>query len=240
LPDRSNKLLILAGGQGTRIRPVSGDLPKCLVPIGGAPFLHFKLCQAITWGVTHITLALGYKGRMVEKYVRENQKAAPWQNLKFSFVFDGPIPMGTGGAIRNALISNQDANTLVTYGDNLLSVKEDDVQYISEQTEQDLVLTINHKSHNGVRGNVKKITEHTAIYTSQETATHVDYGLFFINSRVAKYMPTTAFDFGSWLKEYSQTKPFGCREIYSRYYEINDPSTFEQTRKFVETKRDLL
>ena len=48
LPDKSSKLLILAGGQGTRIRSVSGDLPKCLVPIGGVPFLHYKLCQAIT------------------------------------------------------------------------------------------------------------------------------------------------------------------------------------------------
>ena len=56
LPDKSSKLLILAGGQGTRIRSVSGDLPKCLVPIGGVPFLHYKRAKLLLWGVTHITL----------------------------------------------------------------------------------------------------------------------------------------------------------------------------------------
>ncbi len=87
---------ILAGGFGTRLRSVVGELPKILAPIHGRPFLHYLLEQLASAGLRDVTLCTGYRADLVE------------ETLGTSF---GPMalryqrettPLGTGGALRAA------------------------------------------------------------------------------------------------------------------------------------------
>ncbi|MDR2682725.1 MAG: NTP transferase domain-containing protein, partial [Dysgonamonadaceae bacterium] len=65
--------LILAGGMGTRLRSVVSDIPKCMAPVAGQPFLHYLLTTLESAGFDHIILSLGYKYEVVEEYVHEKE-----------------------------------------------------------------------------------------------------------------------------------------------------------------------
>ena len=87
--------VILAGGKGTRLRPVTVNLPKPLIPIANRPLISHQLRHLAGSGVTDVTLALGYNADQFEAVRDEADELG--LNLK---VFTEPKPLGTGGALR--------------------------------------------------------------------------------------------------------------------------------------------
>jgi choline kinase len=65
------KAIILAAGQGTRLRPVTDTVPKCMVPVHGKPIISWQINNLQANGITEVVIILGYKGEMVKEYVRE-------------------------------------------------------------------------------------------------------------------------------------------------------------------------
>lgn len=112
-------VVILAGGQGTRLRSLFPDRPKCLVPINGVPFLRHYLDWLAKFGARRIILSLGYKADMVTAYV----KSESWPGLEIE-PFVEATPLGTGGAVRAVLplIKSDTKTALVTNGDSVTKV----------------------------------------------------------------------------------------------------------------------
>ncbi|MCB0393168.1 MAG: NTP transferase domain-containing protein [Bdellovibrionales bacterium] len=91
------RVLILAGGLGTRLKDVSGGVPKPLVQVGGRPFLDYLLEDLANKGFQRVTLVVGYKKEMIrERYA--NSKTP----LQIDFV-EEEEPLGTGGALKHAI-----------------------------------------------------------------------------------------------------------------------------------------
>src|ERR1700731_4447878 len=67
-------LVILAGGKGTRLASVTGDLPKVLVPIGGKPVIQHHLELAAVAGITDVTIFAGYLGSQIERFVGDGSR----------------------------------------------------------------------------------------------------------------------------------------------------------------------
>ena len=65
--------IILAGGMGTRLRPVVSDIPKPMAPVCGRPFLEYLLDQLRAYGVERAVLATGYRHEVVEAYFRSER-----------------------------------------------------------------------------------------------------------------------------------------------------------------------
>ena len=91
--------VILAGGRGTRLGPLTEDLPKALVDVAGRPFLEYQLELLRTGGVSEIVLCVGYLGSVVERTIGDGSRLG----LSIRYSYDGPEPLGTAGAVRNAL-----------------------------------------------------------------------------------------------------------------------------------------
>ncbi len=89
--------VILAGGKGTRLRPVTVDLPKPLVPIANRPLVVHQLIHLAASGVTDVTLALGYNAERFRGVEAEAERRGI--NLR---IVTEPVPLGTGGALRYA------------------------------------------------------------------------------------------------------------------------------------------
>lgn len=87
--------VILAGGKGTRLRPVTADLPKPLVPIANRPLVIHQLRHLAASGVRDVTLALGYNAEAFTGV----EEAADGLGLNLRLVTE-PAPLGTGGALR--------------------------------------------------------------------------------------------------------------------------------------------
>ena len=88
---------ILAGGQGTRLRPVLADRPKVLAEVMGRPFLSYLLDQLSSAGARKVILCTGYMGDMVQEVYGGTYKSL---HLLYSREDE---PLDTGGALRLAL-----------------------------------------------------------------------------------------------------------------------------------------
>jgi D-glycero-alpha-D-manno-heptose 1-phosphate guanylyltransferase len=108
--------IILAGGLGTRLRSVVPDLPKCMAPINGYPFISYLIDHLIKEGITYFIFALGYKS---EAFISLIEEKLPMNN--FTVVIEVE-PLGTGGAIKLACKKAKDENVIALNGDSLFKV----------------------------------------------------------------------------------------------------------------------
>ncbi|MEV2256685.1 NDP-sugar synthase [Streptomyces sp. NPDC050147] len=109
--------ILLVGGKGTRLRPLTVHTPKPMVPAAGVPFLTHQLARARAAGVDHIVLATSYLAEVFEPYFGDGSALG----LHIEYVTETE-PLGTGGAIRNVasrLRSGPDEPVLIFNGDIL-------------------------------------------------------------------------------------------------------------------------
>ncbi|MFJ8996634.1 sugar phosphate nucleotidyltransferase [Streptomyces sp. NPDC102279] len=109
--------ILLVGGRGTRLRPLTVHTPKPMVPAAGVPFLTHQLARARAAGVEHIVLATSYLAEVFEPYFGDGSSLG----LHLEYVTEEE-PLGTGGAIRNVasrLRSGPDDPVLIFNGDIL-------------------------------------------------------------------------------------------------------------------------
>lgn len=88
------KVVIMAGGKGTRIASVKSDVPKPMIPICGKPILEWQIENLKACGLTDITLVIGYLGHVVKDYFEDGSKFG----VKISY-FEETDPLGTAGAL---------------------------------------------------------------------------------------------------------------------------------------------
>jgi D-glycero-alpha-D-manno-heptose 1-phosphate guanylyltransferase len=96
------RLLVLAGGFGTRLRSICPDIPKPLVPVRGRPFLHYLNENWSRQGVDQIFFLLHYKVEMFTAFLNQQTQNGPLRECMVE-VFSEPVPLGTGGAIAHAV-----------------------------------------------------------------------------------------------------------------------------------------
>jgi len=111
------KAVILAGGLGTRLRGVLGDLPKPMAPIGGKPFLEYLVRQLCRLGIRDIIFATGYKGEAIASHFAGG---AAW-GARISYSAE-KTPLGTGGAVREAMGTSESDRYLVLNGDSFFDL----------------------------------------------------------------------------------------------------------------------
>lgn len=106
--------VILAGGRGSRLRPITRKIPKVMIPINGRPFLEYLLRLLKKNGFSEILLLVGYLGRQIEEYFGDGERTG--LEIKYSYE---DIPLGTGGALKKAegLLSSE---FLLVNGDTYL------------------------------------------------------------------------------------------------------------------------
>lgn len=111
--------IVLAGGMGTRLRPVTGDLPKPMAPVAGRPFLEILLATLEGKGLRRAVLSLGYRAERIRDHFGSRFGA-----IELDYEIE-TVPLGTGGAIRRALARCHTASALVVNGDTLLDLELD-------------------------------------------------------------------------------------------------------------------
>ena len=108
--------IILAGGLGTRLRGVIGEIPKCMAPVDGKPFLQYQLEWLSRFDVGHVVLSVGYLREQVMDFVN----AREWP-FKVTYAIEKE-PLGTGGGIRLALSKCKGNKVFVLNGDTFYNV----------------------------------------------------------------------------------------------------------------------
>lgn len=108
--------IILAGGLGTRLRQTIPDLPKCMAPVAGRPFISHVIDYFRQQGIERFIYSLGYRHEPIQHFITQHY---PETSYRFSIEED---PLGTGGAIKLACSGSETDNLLVLNGDTLYRV----------------------------------------------------------------------------------------------------------------------
>lgn len=131
--------ILLVGGFGTRLMPLTRDTPKPMLPIAGLPVTEHQIAMAKKAGVTHLVLATSYLSEVFIPYFGDGSK---W-GIKLSYAVE-ETPLGTGGAIRNAAkLLNNDEPIVILNGDVLSShnLAEQISQHLNHNADVTLHLT---------------------------------------------------------------------------------------------------
>ena len=110
--------VVLVGGEGTRLRPLTSTVPKPLLPIAGQPFIERQLLWLASYGVTHVVLSLGYLPDAFATHFPTGEFAG----VRLSYAVE-PYPLGTAGGIRFATTAaGIDERVIVCNGDVLTTL----------------------------------------------------------------------------------------------------------------------
>jgi dTDP-glucose pyrophosphorylase/CBS domain-containing protein len=114
---RSNAMVIMAGGRGARLHPLTENCPKPLLPVGGKPMLEHIIERAKGEGITRFVIAVHYLGHMIEAYFGNGERLG----VDVSYLRE-ESPLGTAGAL-TLLHPAPTAPILVTNGDVLADIR---------------------------------------------------------------------------------------------------------------------
>ena len=138
------EVIILAGGLGTRLRSVVSEVPKCMAPVAGKPFLWYLLRYLTRYDVSRVILSVGYLREVIFRWIDEVRG-------EFPFTIDYAVeetPLGTGGGIRLAMQLVHSDAAVILNGDTYFDV---DLALLSEQhlrhPEAQLVLALKPMQH---------------------------------------------------------------------------------------------
>ncbi|MCJ8306951.1 MAG: nucleotidyltransferase family protein [Nitrosopumilus sp.] len=110
------KAIILAGGRGKRLKPITDYVPKPLVPIKNIPIVEWQIKYLKKFGVSEVIICSGYKTEMIENYLNMKNMGV---TVKFSIE---KSPLGTGGAIKKAGKMIKDKSFFVINGDTITNI----------------------------------------------------------------------------------------------------------------------
>ncbi|WP_315577965.1 D-glycero-beta-D-manno-heptose 1,7-bisphosphate 7-phosphatase [Hoylesella oralis] len=110
------KVIIIAGGQGTRIASVNKEIPKAMIPVCGKPVLERQIEMAKKYGYSEFIFLIGYLGNQIQEYFGDGSK---W-NIHIDYYHENR-PLGTAGALAEIidLLSN---DFFIFYGDTIMDI----------------------------------------------------------------------------------------------------------------------
>jgi D-glycero-alpha-D-manno-heptose 1-phosphate guanylyltransferase len=164
--------IILAGGLGTRLRSVVSELPKCMAPIAGKPFLHYVLAHLTKEGISDYVFSVGYKSENILDYLNDTYGKNTDLRVQFSSENE---PLGTGGAIQLALEKVTEENVLICNGDTLFKVNVEQLNHFHTQHKADCSLSLKPMKHFDRYGAV--VTDQKSRITSFEEKRFNETGL---------------------------------------------------------------
>lgn len=197
VPHGGTKAMILAAGLGTRLRPLTENKPKCLMPLGARPLIDWMLRWIGRCGVTECVINLHYLPDMVKGYVGDGEQ----YGLHVEYSFE-PELLGTAGAVRKAA-DFFDEPFYVIYSDNFSQWDLRKLKYEHENSEAISTVAVHWREDVTSSGMVElggddRIVRLVEKPRSQDVTSHyVSAGFFYLDPRILKYIPEGQFcDFG--------------------------------------------
>ncbi len=133
--------IVLAGGLGTRLRSIVSDLPKCMAPVAGRPFLFYVINWLRLQGIEKFIFSLGYKHEIIEEYLNDQ-----FSTLNYQCSIEEE-PLGTGGGIHLACQKSTEKNVIVVNGDTLFKINGKEVFSFHAEHDADCTLALKPMQH---------------------------------------------------------------------------------------------
>lgn len=221
--------IILAGGLGTRLRSVVSDLPKCMAPVAGKPFLHYVIEQLTKQGIRKFIFALGYKSESVEVWLKKE-----FPTLHYQLSIEA-APLGTGGAIKQACEIATEKNVLIVNGDTLFNVTVEEISSAHITINADCTLALK-PMKNFDRYGVVELNENNSISSFKEKQFYesglINGGVYVLNveSFLKESLPVKFSFEKDYLETYFTKRNFIGVTQHQYFIDIGIPEDYEKAQ----------
>ncbi len=186
------KAIILAGGLGTRLRPLTYSIPKPLLPVGEKPILEMIIGRLTHFGCNEFVLAVGYRHEMIETYFQRGEQLG----VKIDYVLE-TTRLGTAGPlalVRDQFTFEKDETILLMNGDILTKLDFNDLLRFHRDNRCALTVATRRHSHQLPYGVLQVQGERVQGIVEKPTTVHeVSAGIYMLQSRVLDIVPSGVF-----------------------------------------------
>ena len=220
--------VILAGGLGTRVRHLTGDQPKAVIPVNGEPFAGLQLRWLAEQGIKEVVYSIGHHGDAVRRFVGDGGQ---W-GLSVTYVEDGPRLLGTAGALRRALALGAIREPFLTlYGDAFLPVAYPPIVEAFEDSGLPALMTVFRNEDAWGPSNVVFADGRVVLHDKRPEAkrtdmVYIDYGLSVLTAGpIEEFIDDgEAGDLSDAFRRLSQQGLLAGYEVNQRFYEVGSPT----------------
>jgi D-glycero-D-manno-heptose 1,7-bisphosphate phosphatase len=234
-----SQAVVLCGGLGTRLRPITDALPKPMVMVNGKPFLHHLLRQLSEQGITRFVLLTGYRGEQISDYFADGSQYG-W-SISYSH---GPSQWDTGRRVWEAR-SQLDPQFLLLYSDNFVQFSLPKLQKLHQEMGTPISLLLAPKA----KGNIR-VSDHGRIQAYDKTRSgngfdYVEVGYMLIDrDEILRDFPSFAgfpdFNFSALLQKLAQQREIAGLVVRDSYHSISDIDRVALMCEYLRPKKILL
>ena len=213
--------VILAGGLGTRMRPLTDTIPKALVPVLGVPFVDWQLAHLAAQGIDRVVLSVGYRGEMLREHLGDGYRFG----VHVTWVDEGCELRGTGGALRLALDEGLlEDDFFVLYGDSYLPIEMAGVERAWRHCDGRALMTV---------------LRNDGGWEHRREMRWIDYGLSILTSQVIadRIEPGRPADLADLLRDLSVERTLAGLEVAERFYEAGSPHGLADLESYLRQHR---
>jgi len=228
--------VILAGGLGTRMRPLTDVVPKTLLPVAGRPFAWHQMQWLAAQGIDDVVYCIAHQGEQIRQY----WASAPPPVRSLRYVDEGTELRGTGGALRLAFDEGVlDESFFVLYGDSFLPVEFAPVWNAFGASGSPALMTVLKNEGRWDRSNViydggrVSLYSKTADAPTQARMQYIDYGLSVLHRDVIAGIAETVFDLAAVFHRLSLAGRLAGYEVTERFYEIGSPEGLRDLEQYL-------
>jgi len=231
--------VILCGGLGTRLRPLTDNLPKPMVQVNDKPFLHHLLMQLSEQGIARFALLTGYLGETIHEYFGDGSRWG-W-SIRYSH---GPAEWDTGRRIWEAR-GLFDTQFLLLYSDNFVQFSLRRLKVLHQRQNVPITLLLAPKAKGNIRVSAEGRIEAYDKSRSGEGFDYVEVGYMLIErDLVLEDFPSKEgfpnFNFSALLQIFAQQSRIAGLVVLDPYHSISDPARLQLMCEYLKQKRILL
>jgi NDP-sugar pyrophosphorylase family protein len=225
-------IAVLAGGLATRMWPLTERLPKALLEVAGEPFIAHQLRLFAREGIRDVKLLVGYCWEQIELFVGDGSRFG----VQVDYIVDGPMLLGTGGAVHRAL-HHLGREFLVTYCDSWLDAPYAPVVEAFHASGRPALMCVFRNENRWDASNVHFENGVIRFYSKKSHRAemhHIDWGLGMLRASTVATRPLhTNWDLGELYEELSISGHLAGYEMTRRFYEIGSFEGLGETNRLL-------
>jgi len=230
-----NQAVIFAGGKGTRLRPITANIPKPMVSINGIPFLDYLIKSIIDVGINNILILTGYQSNKIEDYY--NNRKYDSLNIQFS---RGEVSYKTGKRLISAF-KMLDPFFLLVYGDNYWPIEFHKMINLYNSTDSLISTTVFSNKHGtgeyGLKNNTHVLDNRVLKYDKtmeSKDLNCLDIGYFIVDKNAIDETEKNNISFEKeMLVSQIQHNKLSAHITHKQYYYITNNKSVNEFENFV-------
>lgn len=231
-----SQAVILCGGRGERLRPLTDDLPKPMVIVNRRPFLHYVLEQLAEHGIKKFVLLTGYLGEKIVEYFGDGSKWG-W-SIRYSH---GPTEWLTAKRVYEA-VDVIDEQFLLLYSDNFAQLRLKELIQLNIDSESAMTLSVVEKSLGNVQLGLNNLVTKYDSSRSDSSLEFVEIGYsLVVKSKIMAHLETCKFEnFSSVIQSLIEVRKVSAVVVGTGYESISDPQRLVKTEAHLRHHKILL